>query len=102
MPAMTQSSLQPKLACFPGGRLAVTQFATNMSGGTNSSVSSGGGDTLQIGNSGTPINQTFTAQANDGGSFATIVGMEILNFFTSGTIFRGVCGDVSAIFIYNR
>ena len=43
-----------------GGRLAVTQFATNMSGGTNSSVSSGGGDTLQIGNKGTPINQTYS------------------------------------------
>ncbi|PPR09045.1 MAG: hypothetical protein CFH41_02822, partial [Alphaproteobacteria bacterium MarineAlpha11_Bin1] len=71
-----------------GGRIAVPQFATNMSGGTNSSVGSGGGDTLQIGNSSTSTNQTFTAQANDGGSSATIVGMEILNFFKSGTIFK--------------
>ena len=73
---------------FLGGRIAVNFFANNMSGGTNSSVGSGGGDILQIGNSATPTNQTFTAQANDGGANATIVGMEILNFFKSGTTFR--------------
>ena len=63
-------------------------------GGRSSSVlptliSGGDGvDTLQIGNSSTAANQTFTVEGFDNGAFSTISGMEKLHFFQSGTVFR--------------
>ena len=64
------------------------------SGGRFSSVAptliSGGDgvDTLQIGNSSTAANQTFTVEGFDSGAFSTISGMEKLHFFQSGTVFK--------------
>ena len=69
-----------------GGRLS--EFNSLISGGENTSVASGGGDTLQIGNSSTPANTTFTVEGFDSGGSSVISGMEKLHFFQSGTVFR--------------
>ena len=69
-----------------GGRSS--GFNSLISGGENTSVASGGGDTLQIGNSSTPANTTFTVEGFDGGGPSVISGMEKLHFFQSGTVFR--------------
>jgi Ca2+-binding RTX toxin-like protein len=69
-----------------GGRFS--GFNSLISGGENSSVALGGGDTLQIGNSSTAANQSFTVEGFDSGGNSVISGMEKLHFFTSGTTFR--------------
>ncbi|MEC8461564.1 MAG: calcium-binding protein, partial [Pseudomonadota bacterium] len=63
-----------------GGRFS-SVGATLISGGE-------GVDTLQIGNSSSAANQSFTVEGFDSGNFSTITGMEKLHFFQSGTVFR--------------